>query len=109
MCKWMQTQKAMHFISLIKQYPKLTLTARDAGEFLGRRAKITWEHGEGYLIERSKHKGDVLYQLADYYEKRVLNLKRLLKELIETSDEPLTLPINLEDVMVLHPPFQRIL
>ena len=32
-----------------------------------------------------------------------------LKELLETSNQPLTLPINLEDVMVLHPLFQRIL
>ena len=50
-----------------------------------------------------------LYQLADYYEKRVLNLKRLLKELIETSDQPLSLPINWEDVVALGPPFHRIL
>ena len=35
------TKKAMHFISLIKQYQELAVTARDADEFLGRRAKIT--------------------------------------------------------------------
>ena len=34
------SKKAMHFISLIKQYQDLALTARDAGEFLGRRAEI---------------------------------------------------------------------
>ena len=98
------SKKAMHFISLIKQYQELAVTARDADEFLGRRAEITWRHGEGDLSERSERKWGVLYQLADYYEKRVLNLKRLLKELIETSDQPLTLPINWDDVMVLHPP-----
>ena len=63
------SKKAMHFISLTKQYQELALTARDAGEFLGRRAEITWEHGEGNLIERSERKGDALYQLADYYER----------------------------------------
>ena len=48
--------------------------------------------------------GCLLCQLADYNEKRVLNLKRLLKELIEISEQPLTLPINWEDVMGLPPP-----
>ena len=57
-------------------------------------------------MERAQR--DVLYQLPDYYQKRVLNLKCLLKELIETSDQPPTLPMNLEDMIVLHPPFQRI-
>ena len=104
-----KSKKAMHFISLIKQYQELALTTRETGEFLGRRTEITWEHGEGDLIERSESKGDVSFQLADYYEKRVFNLERLLKELIETLDQPLTLPINLEDMMVLHPAFQRIL
>ena len=37
-----------------------------------------------------------MYPLCNDYEKRVLNLKRLLKELIETSDQPLALPINWE-------------
>ena len=49
-------------------------------------------------------KRDGLYQLGNGYEKRVLNLKRLLKELIETSNQPLTLPINWDEVMVLHLP-----
>ena len=78
------SKKAMHFISLIKQYQELVVTARDADEFLGRRAKITWGHGEGDLSERSEPKWGVLYQLANYYEKRVLNLKRLLKDLNKT-------------------------
>ena len=99
------SKKAMHFISLIKQYKKLAVTMRDADEFLGRRAGITWGHGEGDLSERSERKWGVLYQLADYCKKRVLNLKRLLKKLIETSDQPLTLPINWDEVMVLYPPF----
>ena len=98
------SKKAMHFISLIKQYQELAVTARDADQFLGKRAEIIWGHGEEDLSERSERKWGVLHQLADYYEKRVLNLKRLLKELIETSNQPLTLPINWDDVMVLHPP-----
>ena len=68
-----------------------------------------WERVEGDLSEWSERKGDVLYQLANYYEKRILNLKRLLKELIETSDQHLTLPINCEHVVVHSPPFHRIL
>ena len=63
----------MHFISLIKQYQEIALTARDAGEFLGRRAKVTWENGEGELSEWSERKGNVLCQLADYYENMFLN------------------------------------
>ena len=98
------SKRVMHFISLIKQYQELAVTMHDADEFLGRRSEIIWGHGEGDLSERSEHKWGVLYQLADYYEKRVLNLKRLLKELIETSNQPLTLPINWDDVMVLHTP-----
>ena len=103
------SKKAMHFISLIKQYQELVVTAHDTDQFLGRRAEIIWGHGEGDLSEQSERKWGDLHQLADYYEKRVLNLKRLLKELIETSNQPLTLPINWDDVMVLHPPFQKIL
>ena len=103
------SKEAIHFISLIKQYQELVVTARDADEFLGRRAEIIWGHGEGDLSERSERKWGVLYQLAYYSEKRVLNLKRLLEELMETSDQSLTLPINWYNVMVLHPPFQKIL
>ena len=102
-------QKAMHFISLIKQCQELTLSACDAGEFLRSRAEITWEHGQEDLSEWSEWKEAVLYQLGNYYEKRVLNLKRLLKELIETSDQPLKLPINWEGVVILPPPFHSIL
>ena len=40
------SKKAMHFINSINQYQELALRAHDAGEFLGRRAEITWEHGE---------------------------------------------------------------
>ena len=103
------SKNAMHSIRLIKRYQKLALRARDAGEFLGKRAEITWEHGEGHLSEWREHTGDVLYQLADYYEKRILNLKGLLKELIENSEQPLTLPINWEDVVNIPPPFHKIL
>ena len=98
----------MYFINLIKQYQELALTICDAGEFLGMRAEITLEHGKRELSEWCEHKGDILYQLADYYEKRVLNLKCLLKELIEASDQSLTLHINWKDVVVLGPPFHRI-
>ena len=99
------SKQAMHFISLIKQYQELAVIACDADQFLGRRAEIIWGHGEGDLSEQSEQKWGVLYQSVDYYEKRVLNLKRLLKELIDTSDKPLTLPINWEGVVVLPPPF----
>ena len=104
-----KSKKAMQFIKLIKQYKELAPTARDAGRFLARRAVTTWENGEEDLSERSEQRGDVLYQLANYYEKRVLKLKRLLVELIETSDEPLTVNINLRDVVALPPPFHKIL
>ena len=105
----LKSKKAMHFIKLIKQYKELALTARDAGKFLGRRAVATWENREEDLSERSEQRGDVLYQLANYYEKRVLKLKRLLVELIETSDEPLIVNINSEDLVALGPPFHKIL
>ena len=99
----------MHFIELIKQYKELKLTARDAGKFLGRRAVTMWENGEEDLSERSEQRGDRLYQLVNFYERGVIKLKRLLIELIETSDEPLTVNINWRDVVDLGPPFHRIL
>ena len=102
------SQKAMHFISLVKQCQELALAACDAGEFLRRREKTAWEHGQEDLSEWSEGKGDDLYPLCNDYEKRVLNLKRLLKELIETSDQPLTLPINWEGVVVLGSPFHKL-
>ena len=55
------SKKAMHFISLIKQYQELAVTARDAEQFLGRRAEITWGRGEGDLSERSERKWGVLH------------------------------------------------
>ena len=67
------------------------------------------EHGQEDLNEWSEGKGDDLYPLGNDYEKRVLNLKRLLKELIETSGQPLALPINWEVAVVPPPPFHRIL
>ena len=60
-------KKAMHLINLIRQCQELALTMRAAGEFLRRRAEITWKHGQGELSERSERKGDVLYQLAHYF------------------------------------------
>ena len=59
------SQKAMHFISLITQCQELALTTCDAGEFLRRRATVTWEHVEGDLSQWSERKGDFLYQLAN--------------------------------------------
>ena len=102
-------KKALHFISLIKQCRELALTTHKASQILRRRAWIMWEHIEGDLREWSQHKGDVLYQLANYCEKRVLNLKRLMKELIQTLHSLPTLPINWEGMVVLPPPFHRIL
>ena len=52
----------MHFIAFIKQYEEFAVTVRDAGEFRGRRAEITWEHDEGGLIELSERKWDVFYE-----------------------------------------------
>ena len=104
-----KSKKAMQFIKLIKQYKELAPTARDAGRFLARRVVTTWENGEEDLSEWSERKGEDFYQLANYYEKRVLKLKRLLVELIETSDEPLIVNINSEDLVALGPPFHRIL
>ena len=104
-----KSKKAMHFIELIKQYKELALTARDAGKFLGRRAVTMWENGEEDLSERSEQRGDSLYQLVNFYEGGVIKLKRLLIELIETSDEPLTVNINWRDVVDLGPLFHRIL
>ena len=57
-----KSKKAMHFIGFIKQYEEFAVTARDAGEFRGRRAEITWEHDEGGLIELSERKWDVFYE-----------------------------------------------
>ena len=104
-----KSKKAMHFIKLIKQYKELALKARDAGKFLGRRAVTMWENGEEDLSERSEQRGDRLYQLVNFYERGVIKLKRLLIELIETLDEPLTANINWRDVVDLGPPFHRIL
>ena len=67
-----------------------------------------WELGKEELIEWSKQKVDNLYQLANFYEKGVVKIKRLLLELIKTSDQPLTLPINWGDVVILGPPFDKL-
>ena len=61
------------------------------------------------MSEWSESKGYALYQLTNYYGKRFLNLKHLLKERIETTNQSLTLPINWEDVVVFPPPFRGIL
>ena len=58
------SKKAMHLINLIKQYQELTLTVRDVGEFLGRRVKVTLEHGKRELRDWSEREGDVLCQLV---------------------------------------------
>ena len=55
-----KSRKAMHLINIIKQkYRELTLTARDAGEFLGRWEEINWENGEEDLVEWSERNGTV--------------------------------------------------
>ena len=68
-----------------------------------------WKNGEEDMSEWSERRGDGLYQLVDFYERGVIKLKRLLVELIETSDEPLTVNINWRDVVDLGLPFHRIL
>ena len=45
-----KSKKAMHSIGFIKQYEEFAVTARDGGEFRGRRAEITWQHGDRDLI-----------------------------------------------------------
>ena len=99
----------MHFVKFIKQYKELALTARDVGKFLGRRAMTIWENGEEDLSEWSERRGDALYQLVDSYERGVIKWKRLLAELTETSDEPLTMDINWGNMVALPPLFHRIL
>ena len=91
------------------QYKELALIARDAGKFFGRRAVTTWENGEEDLSEWSERKETTWYQLVSFYERGVIKLKRLLVELIETSDEPLIVNINWGDMVALGPPFHRIL
>ena len=60
-------------------------------------------------MSESERRGDSLYQLVNFYERGVIKSKRLLVELIETSDEPLPVDINWGDVVALPPPFHRIL
>ena len=89
-----KSKKAMHLINLIKQCKELASTTPGAGKFLGRRVITTWELGEEELSGWSGRKGDDLYQLAKFYENGVVKFKRLLLELIQTSDQPLILAIN---------------
>ena len=79
-------KKAMRVITLIKQCKELASRTQDASEFLGKRPVTTWEHGKEDLSEWSERKGDNMYSLANYYKKRVVKLKHLLVELIETLD-----------------------
>ena len=65
-----KSRKLVHFIKLIKQCKELASTTRDTGKFLRRMAVTMWEHGEEDLSEWSERKGDSLYQLANFYEKR---------------------------------------
>ena len=87
-------KRTMHFIKLIKPNKELALIAQDVGKFHGRRAVTMWENHEEDLSQWSEQKGGALYELGNYYEKRVLNLKRILVELIETLDEPFIVNIN---------------
>ena len=70
---------------------------------------MSWEDGEEDLVEWNERKGDVLYQMVEFYEEGVVKLKHRLQELIETSDTPLTVNINWGGLRILGPPFQRIL
>ena len=103
-----KSKKVMHLINLIKQCKELASTARGAEKFLGRRTVTTWELGKEELSEWSGGKGEDLHQLAKFYQNGVVKFKRLLLELIETSDQPLTLPMNWVDVVVLGPPFHKL-
>ena len=46
---------------------------------------------------------------ARVIREQVIKFKRLLLELIETSDQPVTLPIIWGDVLVLVPPFHKLI
>lgn len=41
-----RSKKAIQLIKLTKQYKELAMTARDAGELLGRRTEISWSNGD---------------------------------------------------------------
>ena len=99
-----KTKKAMVLINLIKDYRELALTARDCGEFFGNMMGIDWELGDGDRSEWDQRKGDDIYQVAYEYEEQVVKLKRRLLDLVESSDEPLSVPINWRDVGILRYP-----
>ena len=103
------SRKATQIMKLIEYYKELALTAQDAGEFLGRRAEVTWERGEEHMSKWIERKGDGWYQLVEFYEEGVIKLKSRLQELIQTSDRPLALNIDWEDVGILGPSFHRVL
>ena len=50
-----------------------------------------------------------MYKVACEYEEQVAKLKRRLLDLVESSDEPLSAPINRRYVGILGPPFHKVL
>ena len=48
-------------------------------------------------------------QVAYEYEEQIVKLKRCLIDLIQSSDEPLSVPINWRDVGILGHPFHKVL
>lgn len=96
-----QYRKGIELIELVKHYTELARTIRDAGEFLRRCAEISWSNGNEDLVEWNERKGDKMYHLVDLYDEEVVKLKRRLHELIQTSDELLTLRINWRDTETL--------
>ena len=50
-----------------------------------------------------------MYQAAYEYEEQVVKLKRRLLDLVQSLDEPLSVPISWRDVEILGPPFHKVL
>ena len=81
-------KKAIVLVNLIKDCRKLALSACYCGKFFGNMKGIDWELGDSDRSEWDKRKGDVLYQLVNEYEEQVVELRRCLLDLIDSSDEP---------------------
>ena len=49
----------------------------------------------------------MMFQIVNVYEEQIVKLKSRFLDLIESSDEPLTVPINWRDVGILGRPFPK--
>ena len=57
-------------------------------------AEIDWELSDDDMSEWDERKNDVMHEVVSEYEEQVIKLRRHLSDLIESSDEPLMIPIN---------------